>query len=201
MDLYFNNQKVSKLPIVPESTIGNVKKYIYDWLNPQGFTNYNIKLVFGNKTELSPVVFTNNNYDNVNFIQYKNVLKGGSIYITSVQTQPTHINKNPKVVNNPCKGKTVYVLSNQPYGDQDITSRVYSDISGLLEYYYRTEMMNEYEAEFGIAQAHTPWKLTASGNNILPGFQIDYNNEGVRQYILNEIDENNWYQISTNTVL
>ena len=63
MDLYYNQQKVSQLPVTGQYTIGQIKKILSDWLVPQGVTNYTIRLFFNNGTELSDVVFKTNTYD------------------------------------------------------------------------------------------------------------------------------------------
>ena len=165
MDLYFNKTKLTKFDIAPESTVGQVKKRISDWLVPQGYTNYSILIQFYNGTKLD--LPKNNSLDKANLTEFKEALdrNAGEIHITAIN-QPVHQDQNQ------LKGKTVYVLSHQPYGDQEITTRVFSDMAGLIDYYYRTEMEEE-----------------------------GYTDKNDIEEILIQIDVNNWYQMSTNTIL
>ena len=96
MDLYYNGQKLSSLNIDPTMTVGSLKNILRNWLVPQGVTNYTVGLRFNNNTDLAPVVFESNQYDNINFVNYTPLLNGGSIFITTVRqpdptppTQPT----------------------------------------------------------------------------------------------------------------
>ena len=86
MDLYYNDQKVSVLSIEPTSTVGQVKNILNDWLVPQGITNYNVKIIFNDGSELSPSVFQSDKYNNINFQQQALLLSGGSIHVNSVPT-------------------------------------------------------------------------------------------------------------------
>lgn len=52
MDLYYNYQLLSTIPISRETTVGQFKKMMSDWLEPQGITNYVVRLLFNNNTEL-----------------------------------------------------------------------------------------------------------------------------------------------------
>ncbi len=85
MDLFYNQQKISQLPITGETTIGQIKKTLHDWLAPQGITSYSIRIFFSNGTELSNVVFQTNTYDASNLQAQAQLLLGGSIHIN---TQP-----------------------------------------------------------------------------------------------------------------
>ena len=84
MDLYYNDQKISQIPVVGQTTIGQIKKTLNDWLVPQGVTNYTIRLFFNNGTELSDVVFKTNTYDSSNFATQAGLLPGGSIRVNPV---------------------------------------------------------------------------------------------------------------------
>lgn len=84
MDLYYNDQKISTVPIIGQTTIGQIKKMISDWLVPQGITNYVVRLFFNNNTELSSVVFTTNTYDGSNLVAQEALLPGGSIRVNLV---------------------------------------------------------------------------------------------------------------------
>ena len=84
MDLYYDQQKVASLPVTPEFTIGQIKGILSNWLTPQGVTNYTVRLLFNNGTELSSVVFETNKYDNMNFQAQANLILGGSVYVSTV---------------------------------------------------------------------------------------------------------------------
>jgi len=88
MDLFYNQQKISQLPVTGETTIGQIKKTLNDWLVPQGITSYSVRLFFSNGTELSNVVFQTNTYDASNFQAQAALLLGGSIHIN---TQPAPV--------------------------------------------------------------------------------------------------------------
>ena len=97
MDLYYNQQKVSQLPVTGQYTIGQIKKILSDWLVPQGVTNYTIRLFFNNGTELSDVVFKTNTYDGTNLAQQDVLLAGGSIHVTPVVGQVISAEKEQPV--------------------------------------------------------------------------------------------------------
>ena len=81
MDILLNDQKVSSMPVVPLTTVGQVKDTLRNWLVPQGITNYNIRIFFSDGSELAPVVLNSSNYDNVNFESKKMLINGGRIQI------------------------------------------------------------------------------------------------------------------------
>lgn len=81
MDLYYNQQKVSQLPLTGQNTIGQIKKILSDWLVPQGVTNYTVRLFFNNGTELSDIVFKTNTYDASNLEPQAALLPGGSVHV------------------------------------------------------------------------------------------------------------------------
>ena len=95
MDLYYNNQLISSISVLPEHTIAQLKQTIKNWLYPQGITNYKIRLIFNGNTELSPIVFDTNQYDNINFESKSDILIGGKIYITLVTNNIIEIKGNP----------------------------------------------------------------------------------------------------------
>jgi len=86
MDLYYNGIKNSRLSVSPQTTIGEIKKVLSDWLVPQGITNYNIRLFLNDGNELDKVVFETNIYDSTNFETQKELMYGGSIHVIP---QPT----------------------------------------------------------------------------------------------------------------
>jgi len=86
MELHFDNQLISVIQISPEHTLGQLKRTINEWLIPQGVINYNIKVLFSDGSELSPIVFNSDDYDNTNFQAQKDILNG-KIFITT----PTNI--------------------------------------------------------------------------------------------------------------
>jgi len=84
MDILLNDQKVSSIPIVSLTTVGQVKDTLRNWLVPQGITNYNIRIFFSDGSELAPVVLNSSNYDNVNFESKKFLINGGRIQIIQI---------------------------------------------------------------------------------------------------------------------
>lgn len=94
MDLYYDDQKVASLPVTGVTTIGELKRILRDWLHPQGITNYSVRLFFNNNSELSPVVFTGNDYDAMNFAAQANLLPGGSIKVNTLPS-PAKVAKAP----------------------------------------------------------------------------------------------------------
>lgn len=98
MDLYYDGNKVSSIPIDATLTVGGLKKIINDWLIPQGIKDYSIKLVFNNGEEIAPVVFNTNNYDTVKFQAYSELLLGSSLYVTNLQHTLTNMSNDSKYV-------------------------------------------------------------------------------------------------------
>jgi len=86
MEVYYNNQKVSTHSLDPSTTVGGIKKIIKDWLAPQGINNYEIILYFNNGTQLAPIVFQTNQYDNINFVAQSNLLPGSKLYVINTTT-------------------------------------------------------------------------------------------------------------------
>ncbi len=64
MDVWFNNNKVTSLPLKDGLVIKDIKNMISDWLVPQGIVNYDVRLIINKKKELDPIVFNTSNYDN-----------------------------------------------------------------------------------------------------------------------------------------
>lgn len=80
MNVIINGETIMRnLDFPPTTTIGSLKTYFGTIADLQ---NHTVKFLFNNGQELSPVVWTTNQYDNVDFQQYANVLKGGTINIT-----------------------------------------------------------------------------------------------------------------------
>lgn len=73
MDLYFNDQKLSSMNI-NGMTVAQLKQSIANWLVPQGFINYNIKLSLNN-SEISQEVFKTTNYDAFKFENAQGFIK------------------------------------------------------------------------------------------------------------------------------
>ena len=139
MDLYFNDQKVSKMKVSPETTVAQIKKSVRDWLSPQGYADYNIRLRFNNGTELSPVVFDTSVYDNVNFQAKSDLIKGGSIYVTAKTVLPKK---------DSCLGKEVHVLIHIPRRDIFPTDvRVFSNLGAALKYYVGNSDNDEWDVK------------------------------------------------------
>ena len=67
MDLYYNGQKLSTMSI-EGMTVAQLKKSLNDWLVPQGFSPYSVKMTL-NQVEISPIIFETNNYDTIKFEQ------------------------------------------------------------------------------------------------------------------------------------
>ena len=126
MDLYFNQQKISVLPIQAKTTIGQLKRSLGDWLMTRGIGNYTVRLIFNNGTELSPTVFQNNNYDAVDFSAQKDLLKGGSIYVSVVPVKPvTKVEPHPE---------NVYVVLDLSEMLQDVLASVHKSRVSAREY-------------------------------------------------------------------
>ncbi len=124
MDLYFNQQKISVLPIQAKTTIGQLKRSLGDWLMTRGIGNYTVRLIFNNGTELSPTVFQNNNYDAVDFSAHKDLLKGGSIYVSVVPVKPvTKIEPGPE---------NVYIVIDE--SERGAAVSVHKSLDGAIEY-------------------------------------------------------------------
>ncbi len=88
MDLYYNGTKISSLAIVPTTTIRELKQTISNWLVPQGVTNYAIKVLFNDGSEVAKEVFATNTYDMVNFQIPANLLAGGQIHVYPAVPSP-----------------------------------------------------------------------------------------------------------------
>ena len=102
MNLWLNDIKVSTIEINPTTTISVLKNTLVTWLDKEGYRNYTFKLIFNNGEELSPIVFTSNNYDAVDFQAQNNLIGGGNIYVTATKT----ITKPA----NPCIGTELSIL-------------------------------------------------------------------------------------------
>ena len=164
MDIYYNNKKVSTLDIRPESTIGGLKSSLKNWLEPQGITDYITKLQFSNKSELSPLVFTTDQYDNMNFQNKKDLLKGGKIFIITPVKQKIS------------KEKHIYVLYNIFRGKNfDYASDILIDV---LQWYMDHYILDQYP--------DSPEDIMKDYN--LP-YPIDYNNPNHRQRIIDNIND------------
>jgi SNF2 family DNA or RNA helicase len=90
MNLYYDDQYVGNITILPEYTLKQIKDMLRDWLSKNGINNYTTRIVLNDKTELNQIVFDTNQYDDVTFETYRNTLTGGYIIINSI--------KNPIVV-------------------------------------------------------------------------------------------------------
>ena len=83
----------NSINIPVSTTIGQLKSKLYPYVHE--YKNPHIRFTFNNGTELSPIVFTANNYDNVNFQQYSLVLPGSQIYISETKETKTKATKIP----------------------------------------------------------------------------------------------------------
>ena len=84
MDLYYNKEKISPIPVVSTTTIGELKQNIKDWLTPQGVIKYTVRIFFSDKSELSPEVLDTNSYDQITFESRSHLLNGSSVHVTYV---------------------------------------------------------------------------------------------------------------------
>jgi len=89
MELYYNGVKLTQLNVVAATTVKEIKKYLHDWLVPQGITSYNIRIVLNNGTIIPETVFQSDLYDNVNFQAQIHLLSGGYIRVDTDQTVTT----------------------------------------------------------------------------------------------------------------
>jgi hypothetical protein len=109
MNLWLNDIKVSTIEINPTTTISVLKNTLVAWLDKEGYRNYSFKLIFNNGEELSPIVFTSNNYDAVDFQAQNNLIGGSNIYVTATKAiaKPA----------NPCIGTELSILYSKVTSD------------------------------------------------------------------------------------
>ena len=177
MDLWFNNQKVSSIDIQPTTTIGQLKLTLENWLKPQGYTNYQIRVVFNNNTELPGIVFDSITYDQVNFHAQANLIKGGKIYVTATkQIKPVKI-----LPTDPCVGQDVNILFSFEEG-QGVVVGVYLDIEDALRFW-----VNNYvdDREMLLQQLHA-----TRG-------RINYNNPDVREFLYEAMADDQFHLYNT----
>jgi hypothetical protein len=109
MNLWLNDIKVSTIEINPTTTISVLKNTLVAWLDKEGYRNYSFKLIFNNGEELSPIVFTSNNYDAVDFQVQNNLIGGSNIYVTAT--------KAIAKPDNPCIGTELSILYSKVTSD------------------------------------------------------------------------------------
>jgi hypothetical protein len=83
MDLYLNGKKVGPLNIEAKTKVKHLKKSLNDWAKQNNLGEINIQIVFADSTQLDPIIFKTDKYDEGNFKQYQNILKGGKIFVTN----------------------------------------------------------------------------------------------------------------------
>ena len=98
MDLHFNAQKVSTLDVLPETTIGELKDVLKNWLFSQNIYKYSIVVQLNDGEFINPIVFSSNQYDNVCFSTQGHLLNGGRINVTtpSFVNSPSESSKKDK---------------------------------------------------------------------------------------------------------
>ena len=69
-------------------TIGSIKLFLSKKVD---LINYNIKFIFNNEKEISPIIWETNKYDTTDFTKYKNLLKGCKIKLTSLGVVETKL--------------------------------------------------------------------------------------------------------------
>jgi len=84
MNLYYDDQYVGNITILPEYTLKQIKDMLRDWLSKHGINNYTTRIILNDKTELNQIVFNTDQYDDVTFESYRNTLVGGYIIIKSI---------------------------------------------------------------------------------------------------------------------
>jgi len=96
MDLYYNSEKISVLPIKENTKIKEIKKILRDWLHPQGVTEYNVRLFFNDDTELAPIVFETNEYDDLDFSSHSKIFSGSKLFVDPpLASQIDYLSKLP----------------------------------------------------------------------------------------------------------
>jgi hypothetical protein len=165
MNLWLNNIKVSTIGINPTTTIAVLKNTLVTWLDKEGYRNYSFKLIFNNGEELSPIVFTSNNYDAVDFQVQANLLEGSNMYITATKTA---LVTKPL---DPCVGKELNILYSEERRD---IVYITTNIEKLLRYWVENiaedigDLLETINAKDGV---------------------IDYGDADVRDYIYQAIEE------------
>lgn len=76
----YNHEAITYMyPIQPTTTIGDIKQFLK--ARNIKLEDYDARFFFGNNVEMSPVVFTTNTYDGMNFQSHANVLKDSIMHL------------------------------------------------------------------------------------------------------------------------
>ena len=111
MNIIINGITTEVIDLTCDMTIGQIKLFLSKKIN---LSNYNIKFIFNNEKEISPIIWETNKYDTTDFTKYKSLLKGCKIKLTSlgvVETKlvPGTINLKPK--QNPVKNPNQQIVT------------------------------------------------------------------------------------------
>jgi hypothetical protein len=85
MELFLNNEKKGNIELDPHITLGQLKKNLLKWSSQNKLGEINIQIIFNNGEELAPIVFTTDKYDKFNFLDKKDLVKGGKILINQIK--------------------------------------------------------------------------------------------------------------------
>ena len=94
MELYYNDVKISSVNILPLHTVGQVKQTLYLWSIKNKVLHYDVKMFFGDGSQLAPVVFNTNMYDMCNF-ESKAEFLDGQVYVSKKCDGIVKIKGNP----------------------------------------------------------------------------------------------------------
>lgn len=111
-DLYFNGTKITQVPIVGTTTVGELRQTINNWLVPQGVTEYTIKIILKEGTVIPEVVFQSDTYNAINFQAQVALLPGGSIQVN--QPVPIKVNTPNPTQPNPTQPNPTHVNTKEP---------------------------------------------------------------------------------------
>jgi hypothetical protein len=86
MDLYLNNKKIGPLNLTYKNTIGDLKQALSHFEKDNNLDITKVEIIFSNGVKLDPMIFETDKYDRGNFREYKDVITGSKIYVTSKET-------------------------------------------------------------------------------------------------------------------
>jgi hypothetical protein len=100
MDLYLDNKKIGQTNLNPKYTLGEVKTSFANWARDNNLGDISINIVFNNGETLNPIVFQTNKYDKINFVDKKDLLKGGEIRIKRIKKSADSSTQNREPTKN-----------------------------------------------------------------------------------------------------
>ena len=185
--VYFDNVDLKRQTVIitPETTIAQLKSMITKLHLGYYRDNYSIRFTFGNNQELSPFLFTTNQYDDLDFSWYKDVLAGSKIWIgKNLNTEPINTEKSNTEKSNTEPDKTmVYVYMDNAqenkYASTDKVKVLQFVVDHKLQGYGFTDLEDMFTNLYGIDET--------------PNLKIPSHQEAV----IDQITERNDYFIET----